>query len=220
MAFSGTRICRLAEEAADSPDPEAALETLTELRAELDEFERQQVARALSAGRSFGTIAKAMGVSRQAVHRRFKDLAKGRRRSQVAPSPEVRLAVECAHREAKALGARRLVPAHVLLGILRAGDRRGAAALTAVGIELDDCRKAVPPSDGGDLDLRGLLAQSVQAARRDGRDRIEIEHVLRAAVSGDHPTVTSTLAGLGVAPANVLRQLDGTSSEEPGCLET
>jgi hypothetical protein len=36
MAFSGTRICRPAEEAADSPDPEAALETLTELRAELD----------------------------------------------------------------------------------------------------------------------------------------------------------------------------------------
>jgi len=219
MAFSGQRICRLAEEAAETPDPEASLETLTTLRAELAEFERQQVARALSAGRSFGTIAKAMGVSRQAVHRRFKDLAKGPRRSEMAPSPEVRLAVEYANREAKALGARRLVPAHVLLGILRAGDRRGAAALTAAGIELADCRKAVPLSDGGDLDLRGLLAESVQTARRDGRDRIDIEHVLRAAVAGDHPTVTSTLAGLGVAPADVLRQLDDASSEEPDYLE-
>ena len=219
MAFSGTRICRLAEEAAESPDPEAALETLTALRSELDEFERQQVARALSAGCSFGTIAKAMGVSRQAVHRRFKDLAKRRRRSEVAPSPEVRLAVEYANREAKALGARRLVPAHVLLGILRGGDRCGAAALAATGIELEDCREAVPPTDGGDLDLRELLAESVQTARREGRDRIEIEHVLRAAVSGDHPTVTSTLAGLGVAPADLLRQLDGASSEGPDRLE-
>src|SRR5215212_10122392 len=189
MSVSGQRICRLAEEAADAPDPETALETLMALREELDQFERQQVARALTAGRSFGDVARSMGVSRQAVHRRFKDLSKRRRKSDVAPSPEVRLAVEYARAEAEALGAEGLLPAHVLLGILRTGDRRGAAALTSAGVDLDACRKAAPARGGDDLGLRALLADAVQTAKLGAQEQIQIEHVLRAALGGGHPSV-------------------------------
>src|SRR3954447_9080543 len=96
VSVSGKAICRLAEAAADATDPEAALETLTRLRREVDEFERQQVARALTAGRSFKTIARALGVSRQAVHRRYYDLTRRRRVSGLAPSPELRLVIEYA----------------------------------------------------------------------------------------------------------------------------
>src|SRR4051812_4766726 len=179
VSVSGQEICRLAEEAAEASDPEVALETLTRLRRELDEFERQQVARALTVGRSFGEIARRLGVSRQAVHRRFKDLR--RRRGAVSglpPTPEVRLVVEYAGAEGEALDARALAPAHLLLGILRNGDRHAAAALTAVGVSLDGAREAVREAgDGpgaGDESLRAVLGAAVQVARRAGKERIEV----------------------------------------------
>jgi ATP-dependent Clp protease ATP-binding subunit ClpA len=219
MSVSGQRICRLAEEAADTPDPELALRTVTALRAELDQFERQQVARALTAGRSFGTIARALGVSRQAVHRRFKHLTKRRRHAEVPPSPEVRLAVEYAGEEAKALEAQRLVPAHLLLGVLRTGDRRGAAALTAAGVEIETAREATPPSSDDD-GLRALLAEAVQVARQHGAEYVEIEHVVRAALASGHDSVRQMLGGLRVEAAAVLRQLDAMPDGEADCLET
>jgi ATP-dependent Clp protease ATP-binding subunit ClpA len=219
MSVSGQRICRLAEEAADTPDPELALRTLTALRAELDQFERQQVARALTAGRSFGTIARALGVSRQAVHRRFKGLTKRRRHAEVPPTAEVRLAVEYAGEEATALGAARLVPAHLLLGVLRTGDRRGATALSAAGVEIEPAREAMPASSDDD-GLRALLAQAVSVARQDGSRCVEIEHVLRAALAVGHDSVSRMLRGIGVEAAAVLRQLDAMPDGEADCLET
>ena len=71
----GARICRLAEEATTVGEPESALRTLTELRAELDDFVRLQVGRGLADGRSFGELARALGISRQAAHRRYRELA-------------------------------------------------------------------------------------------------------------------------------------------------
>src|SRR3954471_9679033 len=65
----------LVEEAARAPDPCAALRALTTLRREVDELERRQVALALAAGRSFADVAQALGVSRQAAHRRYRHLA-------------------------------------------------------------------------------------------------------------------------------------------------
>jgi len=218
MSISGQRICRLAEEAADAPDPETALARLMALREELEEFERQQVARALTAGQSFGDIARSMGVSRQAVHRRFGRLSRRRRRSEVAPTPEVRLAVEYAGGEAKALGATGLMPAHVLLGILRTGDRSGAAALSAAGVELEEGRRAAPSQGSDDLGLRALLAEAVQTAKANGSDRIEIEHLLRAALGG-HRSVDEMLRETGVAPERVLAELAEAPVDGPDCLE-
>ena len=219
MSVSGQRICRLAEAAADADEPEAALRALTELRAELEQFERQQVARALTAGRSFSVIARALGVSRQAANRRFKDLARSRQASDVAPSPEVRLAVEYAGAEAAALGAGGIQPAHVVIGILRAGDRRGAAALAAAGVELASCRRAAPTGGGDDIGVRALLADAVWTARRAHRDRVAIEDVLRAALSGEYPSVEAMLCGAGVAPQQVLKALAAVPAHDADCLE-
>src|SRR5688500_9617599 len=176
VSVSGQRICTLAEEAAAADDPEIALETLTRIREELQEFERQQVARALTTGRSYGDVARAMGISRQAAHRRFRDLAKQRRgEGRLSPTPEVRLVFDYAREAARALGAPALTPVHVVLGILRNGARRAAAALTASGLELEPARRAAwaveanggqtEHSGAGRVDIRAMLAETAGCAR-------------------------------------------------------
>jgi len=225
VSVSGQRICRLAEEAAEASDPEAALEALTLLREELGEFERQQVARALTAGRSFGGIARALGISRQAVHRRFRDLAPRRARTSSAlpPSPEVRLVFEYARAEAVELRASVVAAEHVLIGILRTGDQQAAAALAREGVTLESLRLAarkiatgVPPSKPGRgtraVDIRALLADSIRWATRSGAQRIEVEHVLRAALA----RVSETGSPAGVPHERVVALLDAPPAD---CLE-
>lgn len=214
---SGQAICRLAGDAAAAADPEVALEALTRLREELDQFERQQVARALTAGRSFGAIARALGISRQAVHRRFSGLSPHRRLSRgVLPSPEVRLVFEYAGAEAGALGAAVVNPAHLLLGILRNGDRHAAAALAAAGVTLEGARREASALANGAsrsarhrrVDVRAVLAQSVQCAKSRGAERVEAEHVLRAALADSSSEGRRLLERLGVPSVRVLVALD------------
>jgi ATP-dependent Clp protease ATP-binding subunit ClpA len=227
MSVSGQRICALAEEAAAADDPEVALETLTRIREELQEFERQQVARALTGGRSYGDVARAMGISRQAAHRRFKDLLKRNRRSErLPPTPEVRLVFEYAREEARALGASELAPVHVVLGILRNGDQRAAAALTASGLELEDARRAARGEKGavgngaaGKVDIRNMLADTAQCARRRGAKEVEVEHLLRSALAAGEHAAGGMLERLGVAPDRVLAELDAAPHDSPDCLE-
>ena len=223
MSASGQRICALAEEAASATEPEAALETLTRIREELAEFERQQVARALTDGRSFGDVARAMGITRQAAHRRFKDLTKGVRRGtdRLPPTPEVRLVFEYAREEARSLGASVLAPVHVVLGILRNGDRRAAAALGE--IDLDDARHLVrataAPNGGGKVDIRAILAETALCARRRGAEEVHVEHLLRSALASEDPGAGRLLGQLGIASELVLARLDATSPDDPDCAE-
>jgi ATP-dependent Clp protease ATP-binding subunit ClpA len=224
MSVSGQRICRLAEAVAEASDPEVALNTLCDLRRELDEFERQQVARALTAGGSFGAVARAIGISRQAAHRRFRDLAPRRRRAghRLAPTPEVRLAIDYAQEEAAQLGSGALEPKHVLLGILRNGDRRGAAALVTAGVTLEDARRAAREpdahSDDGVVGVRAVLAQSVRCAARRGAERIEVEDLVRGALSDGQAGAGDMLRTLGVAPDRVVAALDAPRGDD-GCSE-
>jgi IS30 family transposase len=50
------------------------LAALTTLRAELDAFERAQVVRALENGCSYTDVARGLGITRQAAHRRYRGL--------------------------------------------------------------------------------------------------------------------------------------------------
>jgi ATP-dependent Clp protease ATP-binding subunit ClpA len=223
VSFSGQQICELAQEAASADEPEAALRTLTRIREELAEFERQQVARALTDGRSFGDVARAMGITRQAAHRRFKDLSGSVRRGsdRLPPTPEVRLVFEYAREEARALGASVLAPVHVVLGILRNGDRRAAAALGDV--ELDDARRVArgeqAPNGNGKVDIRAILGETALCARRLGADEVHVEHLLRSALASDDPGAARLLEQLGVAPERVLARLDAGPPSDPDCAE-
>lgn len=55
---------------ADSRDPYAALRAIVRLRTELDKAETIAVRRARNAGYSWHLIALALGVSKQAVHKK------------------------------------------------------------------------------------------------------------------------------------------------------
>jgi DNA invertase Pin-like site-specific DNA recombinase len=56
---------------ADSDDPIAALNAIAELRTELDRHEAATVRKARNLGASWQLIAMALGVTRQAVHKRY-----------------------------------------------------------------------------------------------------------------------------------------------------
>src|SRR5215208_6902784 len=121
MTRDAERICALAHEAAEAEEPVVALRALAALRHEVDAFVSVQVGCTLRAGGSFSDVARALGVSRQAVHRRFRDLAPPRRRDRRPPlfaTAAARHVMRLAREEAVAAA----VPpgsAHVLLGLVR-----------------------------------------------------------------------------------------------------
>ena len=196
MSVSGELICRLAERACASGSPDEALRLVRELREEIDAFERQQVARALTDGESLASVARSLGVTRQSAHRRFRSLmAPG---SGPRPTPELRLAVEYARSEAPgAIGSE-----HLLLGILRAGDHPAITSLNRLGVHYHEARRALPAASRGDV--KTVLCAAVEAARRQGTDQIGIEHVLDGALRDSAGGASATLRALGVTPAAAL----------------
>ena len=62
---------QVTEAAADTTDPRAGLRAVTSLRALADALELRQVEAALRAGMTWRQVADALGVSRQAVHKKY-----------------------------------------------------------------------------------------------------------------------------------------------------
>jgi hypothetical protein len=211
----GQRICELAEQAARSDDPESALRTLTELRDELDQAVRDHVRRGLASGCSFSDLARALGISRQAAHRRFRDLAPPRpitpRRRLEATGP-ARVAVRLARAETIASGAAAIGSHHVLLGILRT-DSDAARALRSQGITLERARACGHGTDrqsrsGGDPDcVRRILRTAGRTALARGDGRLGSEELLLAAVEDPDGGAGGILTALGAAPASIRARL-------------
>ena len=62
---------QVAATAADTSDPRAGLRAVSSLRSLADALELQQVEAALRSGMSWQHIADALGVTRQAVHKKY-----------------------------------------------------------------------------------------------------------------------------------------------------
>ena len=176
MSASGQRICKLAERASAAASPDEALQFVRALREEIDDFERQHVARALTLGEPVTAIARALGVSRQSAHRRFRDLVPPRLHGErPQPTPEVKLAVEYARGEARRLRAPTVAGEHLLLGILRLDDCAVVQALNVLGITSETARPIAqqvtaarlrsPPLEDG--------TRAILAAREPGFERVE-----------------------------------------------
>jgi hypothetical protein len=75
MAASPVTIEQLARDTVRVPDAEMALRALTALRRELDAIEQELVQRALGTGASWSHIARSLGVTKQAAHRKHRHLA-------------------------------------------------------------------------------------------------------------------------------------------------
>jgi ATP-dependent Clp protease ATP-binding subunit ClpA len=205
MDDSARRIARLAAEAAAASEPRDALRAVSELRRELDAFERRQVAVALSEGATFAQIARDVGVSRQAVHRRFRDLAD--REAVPATSADVRRILREARDDAVALGARSLGSEHVLLATLRAEDVPAAALLRTSGASFDRAKALVEGSSvrvplfrrgGVSGDQPSLMAAPMAEARRRGAQRVEVEDLIIGMLSDESGGAARILRALGV----------------------
>jgi ClpA/ClpB-like protein len=203
------RLAQLAADAAGAPTPRAALRKLGELRRELDAFERRQVGHALADGASFAAIARDLGLSRQAVHRRFRALAS--EEAALLMTGDVRRVLRYAREEAAAVRAQEPGGDHVLLAVLRAGIP-AAAPLEAAGVTLDRARTqihGVAPRGrlfgrGSDVaDPRALLASAASEARARGGHRIEVEHLL----VGTLDDAAGTLRALGADPDAIRAEL-------------
>jgi hypothetical protein len=210
----GRHICELAQESAAAEDAEAALRALRELRSELDGFVRAHAKRALGAGRSFSDVARALGISRQAAHRRFRDLAPA-----LPPDSKSRLVATAGVRRAVALARREAAGGspgseHVLLGILQT-DSAATRALRSEGVTLERARACVrrPRPDGSQRNdgngIRRILQQAGRAVLGRGDAELDVDELLRAALADPDGGARRTLQAAGVEPAS-LRRLSTT----------
>lgn len=140
---------RLARQLAAAAGPTESLRAITDLRRHLDALEAEQVRGALELGCSWRMIAEALGVTRQAAHRKHAARAAAARKPSDPPPltgnrlvvlAPVRSAVALARREAAAAQSRLVGTEHLLTGLVL--ERKGAAAqaLTSLGATIEKVR--------------------------------------------------------------------------------
>ena len=222
---------------AAADDLAEGLAAIVALRRRLDGLESVHVERALEQGWSWSRVGRALGVTKQAVHRRH-----ARRRAASAPSQpaaaapapgppppraraaaegerarlvitgEARLSVERARREAARLGREAVMPEHLLLGLLDAEAAAPARALAGLGASPGDVRGEVTRMSDGGVPT-GEHADSVARPPISPRARTFFEQSLREAVDRGDPhlgpehLLLALLAAPQELPARVLDQL-------------
>jgi ATP-dependent Clp protease ATP-binding subunit ClpA len=137
----------LAGAAVQQRDPETGLRSVAALRDATESLEAAHVSLALRAGWSWSRIARSLGVSKQAAHKKH---ARRPRKSlsevevhQLAVAPPARRAVFLARHEADSYRAGAVGTEHLLLGILRLGEGPAAEALGSLDLALAGVRAQV-----------------------------------------------------------------------------
>jgi hypothetical protein len=220
----------LARSATNPPEAIQGLRALTALRHELDELEARHVAEALGEGRSWSQIGEALGVSKQAAHKRHAGRARRAPPRPPAPSErrllvtgQARRVVARAREEAQARGRTELGPEHLLLGLLRDDHGIALRALDAAGVELDAARSALPEGGGSagrsgeelaegervrvSGEARAALEQSLREAVRVGDSHLGVEHLLLALLDGPETPAAQLLSKIGVEPGQVTQRV-------------
>lgn len=225
--MSENELAALAVSVGEAEDTGEALRRIAALRAALDAHERAQVGAALAAGASFASIGRELGISRQAVHRRFSDLAPSDptepvMRRETGPAlgnglsltPEARLVLRHASAEARAAGDPLLGGEHVLLALLRPG--AALPVLEDAGLTLSRARTQVHAASTGSRvfsreddrpDARTLLAAAAREAHVRGAEQVTPELLLRCALADGDSAAVRTLRALGADPDAVIGRL-------------
>jgi hypothetical protein len=218
----GTAVVDLAGQAL-ATDPGEALPAVAALREELDELEAAHVSSALRRGWSWARVGHALGVTKQAAHRRFSRRPLTPPRSEEAArlvvSRESRLVVLMARGEAAGRCDSVVRTHHMLLGLLQYGEGRAADALAAVGVTLQNARiqadlffpselvESAPSRLPLTAGARAALEQATREMARRGDRTLCSEHLLLALLRDPESSAVRLLAGLGVGPEEVERQI-------------
>jgi ClpA/ClpB-like protein len=212
-------VVELARRAAELGDPRVALSAIADLRRRLEELEEYHVETALARGASWSEIGSALGISKQAAHKRFATRVVGRTDRQGARmtvTGAARLAVRLARAEAARAGIGTLAPEHLLLGLLRLPQGGAAQALSEAGLRLPPARLALAPRGSKTLAprdvvisrrTRAVLEQALEEALVRGDEELGDIHVLLAVLHGGGSGVRRKLELLGVAPRELLAVL-------------
>ena len=175
---------------------------------------------AIRDGWSWSRIGDALGVSRQAAHKKHGQRVRsnGDSKPRVVVSAAAREAMRCAREEAIELGVRAVGSEHILVGLARVGGR-ASDALSAAGATLARLRDAVAPAtatrpvDGvpalSPL-ARAMLEQALRETVERGDPELYPEHILFAALSEPGGGAVRTLERLGVAAGDVRTELEWT----------
>jgi hypothetical protein len=216
---------------AETQEPEQGLATVALLRTRLEELEALHVEKAVRAGWSWRRIAELLGVTKQAVHKKYARRVAARLEAEEASSERKRLvvtglarqSVRFAREEAEALGETELRPDHLLLGLLRDEGGRAARALNTAGVTLERARAEAgsgrrkrmsaamrAPDEPLPVapEARAILEESLREAVRRDDDHLGVEHLLLALVHADGGPALSLLESLGVEAAALERLLN------------
>jgi hypothetical protein len=217
--------------------PDAGLPAIATLRMELEALERHHVATAIVQGWSWSRVAKALGVSKQAAHKKHAatvraltaDTSSEMGGDTVMVTGQARAAVGFAREEARMAGHDVVGTEHILLGLLRAATGGLATALDAAGVTLAAARTdlqstmaeedtAVASGAEGTASAaartgvsplaRACLEQSLRETVRRGDRHLGIEHLLLALLGRPEGGATRTLESLGVPPARLRREIE------------
>jgi ATP-dependent Clp protease ATP-binding subunit ClpA len=178
--------------------PERGLAAVAALREELELLERHHVATAVTSGWSWSKVAAALGVSKQAAHKKHartvRALAVDEEPPEAVPgndrvtvAAEARLAVRCGRDEARSAGMSVVGTEHLLLGVLRADpESRAARALAQEGVTIESARAGLAPTLTEEDQAVSVSSQSTaEAARATGVSPLArecLEGALREAV--------------------------------------
>ena len=168
------------------------------------------VDRARRAGASWTDIGRSMGVSKQAVQKRF--VAKEAKQDFSRFTPRARNVVVASQNETRAAGNAEIRTEHLVLGLLAEPDGLAGQVLASRGIAPDDVRRvatallpprtdAVPALIPFDAGAKKALELTFREALRMGHDFVGTEHILLALL--EHEAGDGVLSGLGLDKASV-----------------
>jgi hypothetical protein len=166
------------------------------------------VDRARRAGASWTDIGRSMGVSKQAVQKRF--VAKEPAQDFTRFTPRARNVVVASQNEARAAANAEIRPEHLVLGLLAEPEGLAVRALVAQEITAEAVRQAaaaalpeaaaeLPALIPFDAAAKKALELTFREALRLGHDYVGTEHILLALLEVEDGT--GVLAGLGVDKA-------------------
>jgi hypothetical protein len=206
------------------------LAAVASVRLQLEALESEYVSDAVRAGWSWSQIGAALGVSRQAAHKkhaqRGREFAEREERAGMLVSVEARRAVKIARLEAKTLGEDTVGTQHLLLGLIRSDTGAAGRVLRGLGVSLSRTRRAVAPGHESTVEPNGhrgdteasepaisplarrVLEKALRGSVQQERRPLTGEGLLLALLQADTGGAVRTLERLGVPPSSVLRELE------------